>query len=40
MSYHNNSQIRTKDGVICRTIFGFLTAPLFFLTMAGTLIAL
>jgi hypothetical protein len=40
MSYHNTSQVRTQDGVICRTVFGFLTAPLVVLTMVGTIIAL
>jgi hypothetical protein len=40
MSYHNTSAIDTQDGVICRTILGFLTAPFVFLTMAGTIIAL
>jgi len=40
MSHHNTPRIDTQDGVVCRTILGFLAAPLVFLTMAGTIIAL
>ena len=39
MNYHNTSLMDPQDCLICRITFGFLTAPLIFLTMAGTIIA-
>ena len=40
MSHHNTASVTMQDRFICRTVFGFLTAPLIILTMAGTIIAL
>jgi hypothetical protein len=40
MSHQNAHLIDTHDGVICRTLLSFLSAPLLLLMSAATLIAL
>jgi hypothetical protein len=40
MSHHNTSLSDPQDCLICRAILGFLTVPLIFLLMVGTIIAL
>ncbi len=40
MSYQNTSMLDPQDCLICRTVLGFLTAPLVFLLVVGSIIAL
>ena len=40
MSNHNTSMLDPQDCLICRAVIGFLTAPLVFLVMVGSVIAL
>jgi hypothetical protein len=39
MSYHNTSLLEPQDCLICRTILGFLTAPLILLVLAAVSVA-
>lgn len=40
MSYANGRLSNPVDCRICRTLFGFLTAPLLFLVSVGTILAI